>query len=98
MSLKSLMKFIVTVAIGLSSASIASAGNIRVGVILGFTGPIEFCPLEINVMFFSSRFQYPEPLRHHFLADTVTRNYSNFQGMPFVNSSFRTRLTHRWGT
>ena len=41
MSLKSLMKFIVTVAIGLSSASIASAGNIRVGVILGFTGPIE---------------------------------------------------------
>jgi branched-chain amino acid transport system substrate-binding protein len=41
MSLKSLMKLIVTVAIGLSSASIASAGNIRVGVILGFTGPIE---------------------------------------------------------
>ena len=41
MSLKSLMKLIVTVAIGLSSASIASAGNIRIGVILGFTGPIE---------------------------------------------------------
>ncbi len=41
MSLNSLMKFILTVAIGISSATAASAGNIRVGVILGFTGPIE---------------------------------------------------------
>tara|TARA_Y100000590_G_scaffold169469_1_gene194079 strand:- start:3401 stop:4600 length:1200 start_codon:yes stop_codon:yes gene_type:complete len=41
MSLNSLMKFIFAAAIGLSSATAASAGNIKVGVILGFTGPIE---------------------------------------------------------
>ena len=41
MSLKALMKFIVATAISISSATAASAANIRVGVILGFTGPIE---------------------------------------------------------
>jgi len=41
MSLKTLMKFIIASAISISSATAASAGNIRVGVILGFTGPIE---------------------------------------------------------
>ena len=41
MSLKTLMKFIIASAISISSATAATAGNIRVGVILGFTGPIE---------------------------------------------------------
>ncbi|PPR43606.1 MAG: hypothetical protein CFH21_00737, partial [Alphaproteobacteria bacterium MarineAlpha5_Bin11] len=41
MSLKTLMKLLSAAAIILSSATAVSAGNIRVGVILGFTGPIE---------------------------------------------------------
>ena len=41
MSLNGLMKIIFAFAIALTSVQTASAGNIRVGVILGFTGPIE---------------------------------------------------------